>query len=133
MGNSSLVLTPVGCFPESMDSMRTGVGLGEREEIAERGEGDRKPNSSSLVSKPSGVGDGYTPKSPSLSTGMARACSGRVWFSEVLESFGSEYPFSFGLCIKIREPSEASRRLGSRKKKGKTEVKNLMKRARFSG
>ena len=58
---------------------------------------------------------------------------GGVGFSEVLESFGSEYPFSFVLCMKIREPSEASRQLGSRKKKGKIEVKDLMKRACFSG
>ena len=134
-GNSSRLLTPVGCFPESMDSMRTGVGVGEREETAERGGGDLKPNSSPWVSKPGGVGNGHIPKSPSLiSTGMACAClGGGGWFSEVLQSFGSEYPFSFGLCMRIREPLDASRQLGSRKKKGKTEVKDLIKRACFSG
>ena len=50
--------------------------MGEREEIAERGGGDLKPNSSSWVSKPSRVGDGFIPKFPFLSTGMACACSG---------------------------------------------------------
>ena len=51
--------------------------MGEREEIAPRQGGDLKPNSSSWVSKASGVGDGFTPRSSSLiSVGMACECSG---------------------------------------------------------
>ena len=52
--------------------------MGVREEIAERGAGNLKPNSFSCVSKPSGVSDRFTPKSLSLiSLGMACACSER--------------------------------------------------------
>ena len=36
--------------------------MGEREEIAARRGGDLKPNSSSWVSKASGVGDGFIPR-----------------------------------------------------------------------
>ena len=108
--------------------------MAEREEIAERGGGDLKPNSSSWVSEPSGVGDVFTPKFPLLiSVGIACAFSGGLGFSEVLESVGSEYPFSIGFWMKIREPSEASRQLGSPKKTGKTDVKDLMRRVCFSG